>query len=506
MKKDIFATGTPESAGVPSDAVEWLLDQLESGFTEPHGIMIMRNDILCAQGWWAPFAPGIRHGEQSHSKTYSATAIGIAYTQGKLSLDERLIDIFPEEAPENPSEYLKKLTIRNVLCMGSGMREEPKASEHWIRDFLSMPVVDEPGTAFMYNTTGSSMLAAIVKKKTGMGMHEFLMENLYQKIGIDGANHKWIRTSDGIEAGGAGLFATLEDNFRLMKLYMNGGVWNGEQILAEDFVRAAISKQIDTASEAKVNPPATDNFLGYGYQIWMCQPEGVYRADGAMGQFTIVVPDKNMEIAIMENASGAHWAQKTLDVLWEFLEKIPSETSLKEEPEKAEQLQRRLKSLSLPAPEFRPCGSASGKLYGRRLHFAEPLRLDAYGLLQGCSDAIREIMVTDLLITETEDPMTLRMKLWLENSADQNESAEQDILVGLDGMWRESHLATGILDRLLAAAYWSKESCLELSLRWIETCGAETLRLEVAEDGVTANLTGTLAFHDDQRNIKGYFA
>ena len=240
MKKDIFATGTPESAGVPSDAVEWLLDQLESGFTEPHGIMIMRNDILCAQGWWAPFAPGIRHGEQSHSKTYSATAIGIAYTQGKLSLDERLIDIFPEEAPENPSEYLKKLTIRNVLCMGSGMREEPKASEHWIRDFLSMPVVDEPGTAFMYNTTGSSMLAAIVKKKTGMGMHEFLMENLYQKIGIDGANHKWIRTSDGIEAGGAGLFATLEDNFRLMKLYMNGGVWNGERILAEDFVRAAI--------------------------------------------------------------------------------------------------------------------------------------------------------------------------------------------------------------------------------------------------------------------------
>ena len=115
-------------------------------------------------------------------------------------------------------------------------------------------------------------------------------------------------------------------------------------------------------------------------------------------------------------------------------------------------------------------------------------------------------MVTDLLITKTEDPMTLRMKLFVENSADQNGSAEQDILVGLDGMWRESHLNTGMLNRLLAAAYWSKESCLELSLRWIETCGAETLRLEVAEDGVTADLTGTLAFHDDQRNIKGYFA
>ena len=115
-------------------------------------------------------------------------------------------------------------------------------------------------------------------------------------------------------------------------------------------------------------------------------------------------------------------------------------------------------------------------------------------------------MVTDLLITETEDPMTLRMKLFVENSADQNGSAEQDILVGLDGMRRESHLNTGMLNRLLAAAYWCKEDCLELSLRWIETCGTETLRLEVAEDGVTADLTGTLAFHDDQRNIKGYFA
>lgn len=120
-----------------------------------------------------------------------------------------------------------------------------------------MPVVNEPGTAFMYNTTGSSMLAAIIRQKTGKGLHEFLNDNLYTKIGIDGTNHRWILTSDGIETGGAGLFATLEDNFRLMKLYMNGGVWNGERILAEEYVKAAVSKQIDTQSEAAVNPPAS---------------------------------------------------------------------------------------------------------------------------------------------------------------------------------------------------------------------------------------------------------
>lgn len=116
-----FRTGTPESAGIPSEAVEWLLDELESGFTEPHGIMIMRNDILCAEGYWSPFAPGVIHGEQSHSKTYAATGIGIAYTEGLLSLDERLIDIF------------------SGVCAGTAVgkseeADDPECTAHELRD------------------------------------------------------------------------------------------------------------------------------------------------------------------------------------------------------------------------------------------------------------------------------------------------------------------------------------------------------------------------------------
>ena len=99
MTRKEFERITPEQAGICSEDIEWLLDQLESGITEPHGLMIMRHGKICAEGWWSPYAPGIRHGQQSHSKTYAATAIGIAYTEGLLKLDERLIDIFPEEAP-----------------------------------------------------------------------------------------------------------------------------------------------------------------------------------------------------------------------------------------------------------------------------------------------------------------------------------------------------------------------------------------------------------------------
>ena len=87
-----FETVTPESVGIESSAIMELLDELESGFTEPHGLMIMRYGKICAKGWWAPYAPGIPHGQQSHTKTYAATAVGIAYTEGLLSLDEKIID------------------------------------------------------------------------------------------------------------------------------------------------------------------------------------------------------------------------------------------------------------------------------------------------------------------------------------------------------------------------------------------------------------------------------
>jgi CubicO group peptidase (beta-lactamase class C family) len=304
MKRTEFERTTPESVGIPSKAIENLLDKLESGVTEPHGLMIMRHGKVCAEGWWSPYAPGIRHGLQSHTKTYAATAVGIAYTEGIVDLDERIIDIFPDEAPENPSENLKKLTVHHVLCMACGMDEMPRPSEDWIREFLATPVVHEPGTTYMYNSTGSTLLGAIVRKKTGLGLHDYLKPRLFDKIGIDSDNLRWMYMPDGMEIGGGGLLATTEDNLRLMKLYADGGVWEGERILAEDYVKRATTLQNESASEEKVNPPAKDNFVGYGYQIWMCRPEGVYRADGAMGQFTIVVPDRDLIIAITENAAG----------------------------------------------------------------------------------------------------------------------------------------------------------------------------------------------------------
>ena len=75
MKRKEFIRCTPEAVGISSAAISRFLDKLESGFTEMHGLMIMRRGKVCAEGWWAPYAPGLRHGLQSHTKTYAATAI-----------------------------------------------------------------------------------------------------------------------------------------------------------------------------------------------------------------------------------------------------------------------------------------------------------------------------------------------------------------------------------------------------------------------------------------------
>lgn len=493
MIREEFERVTPESVGIHSEDIEWLIDRLESGFTEPHGLMIMKHGKICAEGWWNPYAPGVRHGEQSHSKTYAATAVGIAYTEGILKLDERLIDIFPEESPEEPSENLKKLTIHDVLCMGCGMDEMPRPSANWIHDFLHTPVTHVPGNTYMYNSIGSSILGAIIRKKTGFGLHEYLKPRLYDKIGIYADNHRWITMPDGMEAGGGGLFATTEDNLRLMKLYADGGVWNGERILAEDYVKRATTLQNESASEAKGNPQAFDNFVGYGYQIWMCQPKGVYRADGAMGQFTIVVPDQDMLIAITENASGAHWAQTTLDTMWEFLKRIQENSAANEKTEVSEKLAKRMKSLALQNPVFQPFSPWVSQLNGAAYQVEK-------GKLYLIDNGVEVIMggtplppaIREFTFQFTCDCMVLQV----------NDGTETfKLTAAMDGTRRWNALPGKMIGQVLANAYWEHENHLILELRKIETCGQETIFFTFSDDQVTIERENKMLFRNEADSV-----
>ena len=494
MLKKEFERVAPEAVGIPSASVEKLLDKLEEGWTEPHGLMIMRDSKVFAEGWWAPYAPGIIHGLQSHTKTYAATAIGIAVTEGILKLDERVIDIFPDQAPAEPSENLKLLTVRDVLCMGCGMEAMPSNDEEdWISAFLAMPVVHKPGTAFMYNSMGSTLLGAMVRAKTGLGLIDYLTPRLFDKIGIDAASLKCSCMRDGMEIGGGGLYATTEDNLRLLKLYADGGVWDGERILSEEYVKLATTLQNESASERAVNPPAEDNFVGYGFQIWMCRREGVYRADGAMGQFTIVFPKYQMVLAITENASGgtgSELPQKVLDTIWAWYDSLPApdQGPLPEDEQAAAHLKRRMSMLALPAPRRSVISPFQKEVEGTyRLsegHLA--FKLPDFFSPAGDRDDVEALTLT---FTPKSAVFTLQEK----------SGTERIIEAYMDGT-RKENVTAGMASRALASAEWTAEDRLRVIMRMVETCNEVVLDFTFRDGKLLTESGSNHTFMKDRRD------
>lgn len=466
---------TPESVGIHSAAIERLLDVLESGFTEMHSIQIMRVGKICAEGWWSPYAPGIRHNLMSVTKAYAATAIGIAYTQGHLQLTDRIIDIFPEEAPEKPSPFLQQLTIRDVLCMGCGMVHMPYPSVKWIRDFLATPVEYLPGSTFMYNSIGSSLLAAIIRRRTNYDLSNYLKEKLFDKIGIDAENLRWAYMPDGIAAGGAGLYATTEDNLRLMKLYADNGIVGGEQILAPDYFRLATSVQIDSSIQSVTYPFARDGVCGYGFQLWMCRPEGSYRADGAMGQFSIVLPKQSMLISITETGKGIDGPQKTLDALWEFLGEVTNDGPIPENPMAACHLKDRLSRLSLPRPAYMPFSPYAAIVCGKTYRVTSgTLRLENPTLSRFCGVELSD-GISEFRFSFVEKACYLHIL---------QDGIPHHLQIGLDGSRALNTLSIKqeVATILYLSGAWQEESTLTVVARWVETSFEKALAFHFEGD------------------------
>lgn len=306
---------TPEEAGISSDQVADCIRALMHDQTEMHGFMAARGGKVFAEAWWEPYGPGLIHCNHSLGKSYTATAIGILYTQGRLSMEEKVTDLFARELSEYgilPSAYMEELTVYHVLTMSNGMARHPVMDQDWLKNYLSEPVVVRPGTEFMYNSSGSCLLGAIVKKKTGKGLREFLQEELFGKIGIDGETFQILQFPDGYDAE-PGTASRTEDNLRLALLYMQKGCWDGEQIIDREWMEQAMSCRIQTGDGTE------DYRHGYGYQLWNSRIPGLYRFDGGQGQYGLIWPEKELAVAVHEGGMFPDGAQITLDVLYEYL-------------------------------------------------------------------------------------------------------------------------------------------------------------------------------------------
>ena len=365
-----FARVTPESVGIPSQAVQDMLDELYRQGIEMHAFMLLRHGKVCAEGSWAPYRPDTPHIMFSFSKSLTSTAIGFAVQEGILSLDDRLIDLFPEKSPADPSENLQKCRVRHLLMMGCGHETEIEwatgSDADWISTFLHHPFVYEPGTHFFYNTAGTNMLSAILTKKTGLTLTQFLKPRLFEPLGM--ADIFCQPLPDGTEMGGAGMSIAIEDMARFVQFVANRGSWEGRQLLNPEWFEEATGKQISNAGAGWGGDP--DWQAGYGFQFWRCAPEGVFRGDGAYGQYGIVMTKQDAALVIH---SASMKLQAVLTAVWEKLLPQMADGPLPEDHRAYHVLQKRLERLELPVMLGMRNPGAEASLDGAAYLPVEPL-------------------------------------------------------------------------------------------------------------------------------------
>ncbi len=483
-----FTRSTPESLGISSSAIASLLDELEkSPECEPHALMVMRHGQVCAEGWWSPFEAEIPHSLWSLSKTYTGTAIGLAYTDGLLDLDDRLIDYFPEFV--NVGEAANAdITIRHALTMTTGKPLTRSATAGWRKDYFEIPFNAQPGTKYEYSCDDNQILVAIIEKVTGQSLHDYLSKRLFEKIGIVSDEMKWIALPDGSEVGCGGLLATAENSLRLMKLYLDGGTWAGERLLAADFVAQASVKQVENSDH------------GYGFQIHIGSVYGSFYGAGSLGQLALVVPDLDMVIVLYQtgiyrsagqpqmNEPGRSAEYYLAGVRAVFRTLLPevNTTRIPENRSASAQLTQRLTDLTLGSPRSVPLPLPAKELSRIR-----------YRITEG-TVTIRDNLWNHVANREPFDPVAGCQWFSFEFDDDDTcmfrfcEHGEEIALeVGLDGNRRLNSysLQKSNVDKVLLDGAWLDDETFALNARWVETCYSISLIFKLTPDSSSISLS-----------------
>lgn len=450
----------PEAQGVSSSAILSFIEAADKDLNSLHSFMLVRHGQVIAEGWWAPYSAESPHSLFSLSKSFTSTAVGLAIAEGKLSLDDEVLKFFPDQAPSEPSENLKSMRVSDLLRMSTGQQTEPPRTldQPWVKSFLAHPVPFKPGTHFLYNTSGTYMLSAIVQKATGETLLAYLGPRLFEPLGIE--KPTWETSPQGISTGGYGLSVRTEDIARFGQLYLQKGKWQGKQLVPESWIEAATARQTSNGSK-----PTSDWDQGYGYQFWRCR-HGAYRGDGAFGQYCIVMPEQDAVIAI---TSGLGDMQAVLNLVWDKLLPGMKSAPLAADDAARGKLESALKALHLRLPEgsATPVASAIGHTY---VFPANPQKLEAITLEGGDKDG----------------PVTLVIR---------SGGAEQRLVCGR-GTWQKGRATLGMLPEqpVAASGVWTKSDTFTAKLCSYETPFVFTVHLRFTDKELRCNVEANVGF------------
>lgn len=373
----VLPRATPESQGIASAGIEALIDEAEAKQHGLHGIMILRHGHVVAEGWWAPYSADETHTLFSLSKSFTSTAIGLLQAEGKLNIHDKLVSFFPEDVPANASDNLKNMRLRDLLMMSTGQEKADvdainmnAPDKTGTKNFLAAPVKQKPGTLFYYNSPATNMLSATVQKVTGQTLRDYLVPRLFEPLGIPAP--EWRVLPQGFNDGAGGLALRTEDVAKFGQLLLQRGEWNGRRLVPADWIDLATSRQASNGSA-----PDGDWDQGYGFQFWRCVP-GFYRADGAFGQFCIVMPQYDVVVAINSGTSDMGGVMKTV---WSKLLPELRAAAIPEDPAAQAKLRARLAGLLLPVPAGVATSPLAAKVAGRTFTFEKnDANLESIGL------------------------------------------------------------------------------------------------------------------------------
>lgn len=450
----------PEKAGVSSREIEALINEFKEKNIEVHSIMIMRNGKVAFESWAAPYSADIPHSMYSVSKTVTCTAIGFAIEEGLLSLETKLIDIFPEYAPEKPDANLEKLTIHNLLSMQSGKSVSvfsDKTKGKWIKQFFDSPWGFTPGDGhWEYISENQYMLCAVLTRITNMSVVDYLMPRLFEPLGID--RPFWETDPDnGIEAGGWGLFIKTEDLAKITTCYQHEGKLYSKQIIPAQWVKKVLKIY---ASNAFVNKQP-DSQCGYGYCVWKCAGANAFRLDGMFSQFGIVFNDIDASFIM---TCGEIDEQRVRDCIWNHVPKCFIEPD--SEPKADHKICLAPLSDNMPVSERyqQTEESIAGNTYAfEPNHILDiagfPVSMLPLPVVYMSADKAGNITNVSFDFYENECTMT-----WDEGNE------HNTITCGMDGIARNTPIHLGGIDfTAVSTAAWIDENKLEIHMRPVES-------------------------------------
>lgn len=309
----VWPQGDPEEQGVDPDMLEELHADLDP--TDVRSALVVRSGVLVDEYYKDGFDETSVFTLQSVSKSITSALMGIAIDQGYIEgVDVPISEYFPHLL-DSDSPYAGEVTIRHLLTHTAGfygtdneLWQAWRDSDNWVDFVLEQSIVARPGSTFNYSTGNSHLLGVIVEMATGKSLLEYGKEVLFDPLDMDSVDCGL--DPQGRCDGGNGFALSLRDMAKFGQLFLQKGVWEGEQIIPESWVEESTTLQFKRSTGS----------ADYGYQWWV-RTFGEARypaffAQGHFGQYIFVVPDLELVVAITSFHNGSS------SMYWRFMNDI----------------------------------------------------------------------------------------------------------------------------------------------------------------------------------------